>query len=124
MAYEVPGFTFTLPAGADFSGGAQFRFCNVNSSGKAVNPAAGGVVVGVRYTKSKADEATTIVHSGIAIVEAGGAITVGANVASNNVGQAVAATTGNSIVGRALETASGSGVQIAVLLTPAAAASA
>lgn len=124
MAYEVPGFTFTLPAGADFSSGAQFRFCNVNSSGKAVNPSAGGAVVGVRYTKSKADEATTIVQSGIAIVEAGAAITLGADVTTDNVGRAVTSASGNQRHGRALETASAAGVQIAVLLLPGAAATA
>lgn len=122
MAYEVPGFSFTLPAGADFSAGAQFRFADVSATGKAVNPGAGGSVVGVRYTKSKADEAATIVHSGIAIVEAGGAITAGALVATNATGQAVTAAAGNVTVGRAMETASGSGIQIAVLLIPSAAA--
>lgn len=117
MAYEIPGFSFPLPAGADFSGGAQFRFCDVSSTGKAVNPSAGGNVVGVRQTRAKLNEAATIVQSGVSIVEAGGAITAGALVATNNVGQAVTATTGNAVVGRALETASGSGIQIAVLLT-------
>lgn len=115
MAYEIPGFSFPLPAGADFSGGAQFRFCDVSSTGKAVNPAAGGRVVGVRQTKSKLDEAATIVNSGISIVEAGGAITAGGEVETNAVGQAVAVTTG-VVLGTALETASGAGIQIAVLL--------
>ena len=120
MAYEIPGFSFPLPSGADFSSGAQFRFCDVSGTGKAVNPSAGGRVVGVRQNRPKADEATTIVGSGISIVEAGGAITVGALVATNAVGQALVATTGQAVVGRALETASGAGVQIAVLLTDGA----
>lgn len=118
MAYEIPGFSFTLPAGADFSAGAQFRFCDVNGSAKAVNPAAGGKVVGVRYTRSALNQAATIVNSGIAIVEAGGVITAGDIVMTNNVGQALkSATTGSVQVGIALESASGAGVQIAVLLT-------
>lgn len=121
MAYEIPGFSFTLPAGADFSGGKQFRFCDVASTGKVVNPTAGDSVVGVRYTKSKADEAVTIVHSGIAIVEAAGAITAGALVATDVNGCAVAAAAGDVTVGRALETSTGSGIQIAVLLIPSAA---
>lgn len=121
MAYEIPGFSFTLPAGADFSSGAQFRFANVSSTGKAVNPSAGGAVVGVRYTKSKADEAATIVHSGIAIVEAGGEFDPGDSIATDNVGRAVEATSGNVVVGRALETSTGAGIQCAILLIPAAA---
>lgn len=120
MAYEIPGFSFPLPSGADFTSGAQFRFCDVSATGKAVNPSAGGRVVGVRQNRPKADEATTIVHSGISIVEAGGAITAGNLVATNAVGQALVATTGQAVVGRALETASGSGIQIAVLLTTGA----
>jgi hypothetical protein len=122
MAYEIPGFSFPLPAGADFSGGAQFRFCDVSATGKAVNPAAGGSVVGVRQNRPKDSEATTIVNSGIVIVEAGGALAPGDLVATNAIGQAVEAAAGNVTVGRALETASGAGIQIAVLLIPAAAA--
>ena len=121
MAYEIPGFSFPLPSGADFTSGAQFRFCDVSATGKAVNPSAGGEVIGVRQTRPRLNEATTIVHSGIAIVEAGGAITAGADVATNAVGQAVTAASGNLTVGRALETASGTGIQIAVLLIPNAA---
>lgn len=118
MAYEIPGFSFTLPAGADFSAGSQFRFCDVSSTGKAINPTAGRNAVGVRYTKSQLNEAATIVHNGIAIVEAGEAITAGAVIATNATGQAmVADTSADVILGRALESASGSGVQIAVLLT-------
>lgn len=125
MAYEQPGFSFTLPAGADFSGGAQFRFCDVSALGKAVNPTNNGSVVGVRQTKSQTDEAATVVHSGISIVEAGGAVNAGDRVATNAVGQAVAAAgAGTVVVGRALETASGAGIQIAVLLLPNAAESA
>lgn len=119
MAYELPGFSFTLPAGADFSAGAQFRFCDVNSSGQAVNPTASAKVVGVRQNRPTSGKATTIVHNGVSFVEAGGAITAGARVATNATGQAVAATTGNVICGIALEAATGSGQQIAVLLNVA-----
>ena len=31
MAYEIPGFSFPLPSGSDFSAGSQFRFVDVNS---------------------------------------------------------------------------------------------
>lgn len=124
MAYEIPGFSFTLPAGADFSAAKQFRFVNVDSSGNAVNPSAGGAVVGVRQNTPTLGDGCTIVQSGIVFVEVGtGGLTAGGNVASSATGTAIAPATGNLIVGRALETGA-AGTQIAVLLTPAAAASA
>lgn len=122
MAYEIPGFSFPLPSGADFSASKQFRFVDVNATGKAVNPAAGGSVIGVRQTRPRANEATTIVHSGVSIVEAGGVIDAGALIASDANGLAVTAAAGNTTVGRALEAATASGIQIAVLLIPNTAA--
>lgn len=118
MAYEIPGFSFTLPAGADFSATAQFRFVDVNNAGKAVAPTLGGTVVGVRQIKPRLNEACTIVHSGIVFVEAGAAITAGDMITTNAVGQALTAAAGNVVHGRALETATGAGIQIAVLLIP------
>lgn len=120
MAYEIPGLTFTLPAAADLSG-SQFRFVNVDANAKAAVPAAGGAVIGVRNNKPKANEATTIVHSGISIVEAGGAVAAGAEVTTDATGRAIAPAAGNRVAGVALETASGAGVFIAVLLSPRAA---
>lgn len=124
MAYEVPGFSFTLPAGADFTASKQFRFVDVNNAGKAVAPTAGGGVVGVRQITPRLNEACTIVHSGISFVEAGGVITAGDLIATNATGQAVEAATGNVVLGRALESATGTGIQIAVLLIPSAPAAA
>ena len=118
MAYEIPGFTFSLPSGADFfTGGAQFRFAAINAAGQAINPTLGGLAVGVRYTKAKIGEAVTIVQSGIALVESGDAtIVAGTLVASTAVGTARAAVVGDYVVGQALETSSATGVVIAVLL--------
>lgn len=118
MAYEIPGFSFTLPAGADFSNTAQFRFAAVSNTGTAVAPAAGGSVVGVRYTKSKSGEATTIVGTGIAIVESGdNTIVAGTKVTTTNVGTAKTANANELIAGIALEASTATGIQIAVLLT-------
>lgn len=116
--YEIPGLSYTLPSGSDFRTGAgQFRFVDINSSGKAVVPTgAGAAVVGVRQNKPNTNEAMTIVGSGIAIVEAGAAITLGAAVTTDASGRAVTATTGNQVHGRAFEAASGAGVLIAVFL--------
>lgn len=117
MAYEIPGFSYTLPAGQDFRTGAgQFRFVNVNTTGKAVVPTLGGAVVGVRQNKPNTNEACTIVQSGIVFVEASAIIALGAEVTTTADGRAVTSTTGNRVHGVALEAASGAGVQIAVLL--------
>lgn len=116
MAYEIPGFSYTLPAATDMDT-TQFRFVNVNSAGKAAVPGAGGRTVGVRQNKPKANEAATIVQGGISIVEAGAAITLGVGVETDASGRAITLATGIS-QGIALETASGAGVKIAVLLVP------
>lgn len=117
MAYEIPGFSFSLVAAADLSA-TQFRFIDVDTAGKGAVPAVAGRVVGVRNNKPKAGEAATVVGSGISIVEAGAAVTVGDNVATDSVGRAITAAGAATIVaGIALETASGAGVFIAVLLT-------
>ena len=121
MAYEIPGFSFPLPSGADFTSGKQFRFVDVSASGKAVNPTAGGSVIGVRQTRPRENEATTIVHSGISIVESGGVITSGDLVAADATGRAVKAAAGNVTAGRAMESSTAAGIQIAVLLIPSAA---
>lgn len=114
-AYEIPGFSFTLPSNADYTG-SQFRFVNVNSSGKAVAPSAGGRVIGVRQNKPTTDEAATIVNSGISMVEAGGAITKGGAVTCDANGKAVAATAGDVVHGVALTTAGADAEFLAVLL--------
>lgn len=118
MAYEIPGFTFSLPAGADFfTGGAQFRFVAINTAGQAVAPAAGGLAIGVRYTKAKLNEACTIVQSGIALVESGDAtIVAGSLLGITATGTVRVALTGDYIVGQALETSAATGIIIAVLL--------
>ena len=118
MAYEIPGFSFTLPAGQDFRTGAgQFRFVNINSVAKAVVPALGGQVVGVRQMRPNLNEATTIVGSGVSFVEAAGAITAGQEVTCDATGRAVVAAAGQRVHGIAFETASGAGIQIAVYLS-------
>lgn len=125
MAYEIPGLSFTLPSAADYSTGtAKFRFVTINSAAKAVlatgaTTALTGATVGVCQTSPKLNEEMTIVHNGITFLVAGGAITAGGLVTSDATGRAVAAATGNGVLGVALETASGAGIQIAVLLKPA-----
>lgn len=123
MAYEIPGFSFTLPAGEDFrpaTAKGQYRFVNINGDGNAVRPAASGVAIGVRQNYPSAGEGTTIVQSGIVLVEAGGTFAVGDAVGTDAEGRAIAAGAGTAL-GRAIH-AGTSGVISTVLLIPAAVA--
>lgn len=115
MAYEIPAFSFTLPAGVDLSG-SLFRAVNVDANGKAVLPPADGRIIGVLNNKAKVNEAATIVNSGIVQAEADAAIVCGVDVSVGADGRFHTAAAGVK-VGIALEAASGAGIIIAVLLT-------
>jgi len=123
MAYEIPGLSFTLASAADYrTGNGQFRFAKVTTTGKAQQSVLGEAAIGVRQNTCNLNEAMTIVGNGISMVEAGAAVTAGDQVGSDATGRAKLAASGEFINGRALETATGAGIIIAVLLaTPAAA---
>lgn len=114
-AYEIPGFSYTLPAASDMTG-SQFRFVNMNSSGQAATPSAGGRVVGVRQNKPNTGQAATIVQTGVSIVEGGEAITAGANVATSATGKAMVADEGDEVVGIAFTACGADAEFLAVLL--------
>jgi|SRR5215472_15681569 len=114
MAYEMPGFSFTLPAGADLSA-SPYVFLDANASGLAVAATAAGRTVGVLGNKPKAGESATIIQTGIAQVTASAAIAAGAGVQAAAGGQAVILSAGIQL-GVALEAATGAGSVIAVLL--------
>lgn len=107
----------SLTAGAAI---AQGRFVKVSTGGKVIQAAAGtDEVVGVALEASAADLDVipcAKYDGGIVEVEAGAAVTVGADVASDSVGRAVAAATGNAIAGWALSGAGAAGEFIKVLL--------
>lgn len=119
MVYEIPGFSYTLLAGADWSvkdTTGQFRFVELANTGKAVAPTLGGNVVGVRQNLPALNQPTTVVESGIVFIEAGAAVTAGDIVTTDATGRVITAAATHLQHGRALETASGAGIQIAVLL--------
>ena len=119
MAYEIPGFTFTLAAGADLSA-KQYTAVKVNSSSAAINAANAEDCVGVVQNKPTSGQATTIVSNGISLMLAGtGGLTAGGNVGIDANGAAVAAASSDAIIGIALETISAAEYG-AVLLRPAA----
>lgn len=136
MAYEIPGFSWSAPADADFtSGTVKNRAVGINSTGEAILPATNYVgIVGVAQNKPKAGEATTIVSTGIAVLDAAGVNDAGtpanAAIAPGDLvtarasdGKAVkAVTSASQVVGVVIEgsVSSGGTGQISVLLaTPA-----
>lgn len=119
-AYEIPGFTFTLPSSADYDT-VQFRFVTVNSSSKAVQATAAGMAIGVQQNKPKTNEAMTIMVSGISKVTAGEAIAAGDLISVGSAGKAgVAGTTAEDVVGIALTAAGADGEVCTVLLATVA----
>jgi hypothetical protein len=101
-------FTENLSTRTYVSGSAvsQFRFVTLAADGQVDHTGAGLRADGVALNASVgANEAMTVAYDGRVTVTAGGVITRGANVAANATGQAVAATTGNVILGTALEAA-------------------
>jgi hypothetical protein len=84
----------------------QFIFVTRNASGQVAATGAGLRADGVLLTTaSTIDEAVTVAYDGRVMVKAGGTIARNGAVASNASGLAVAATTGNVILGYATEAA-------------------
>lgn len=136
MPYEIPGFSWSRPANADFSSGTvKNRAVGINSSGNVILPASNYVgIVGVAQNKPVSGEATTIVSSGIVVMDAIGvndagspanaAIAVGDLVTARaSDGKAVkAVTSASQVIGVVVDGSAGSGSTgtISVLLaTPA-----
>ena len=104
QSYEV----FSIPANADLSANQYFIAAVVDASGEgqAALCGDGAQPCGVIYNNpDAAGKATSIAYKGIVKVKAGGAITAGNTVASDAAGEAVVATTGDVILGIALDTA-------------------
>lgn len=117
MAYEIPGFKFTLPAAADHSAN-QYLFCTCNASGQAALAGAGVTAIGVIQNKPGAVGRATEIASapGISKVRAGAAVAVGAKVMSNASAQAITATATNQGLGMALTAAANANEIISVKL--------
>ena len=101
MATQGQQIRETYTAGADLSE-AQFRF--VVATGRSVAlSGAGAAADGVVINDPENGGAATVVVFGRVIVEAGGEITNGAEVTSDATGKVVTATTGDIVLGKALE---------------------
>ena len=116
MAFQIPGFSYTREAGADLSAG-QHRFVVVAADGQVdLVGSAGANADGVLQNKpAAAGEEAQIVANGISKVVCGGTVTRGDAVQSDASGDATTASTGDYVLGRALETGA-DGDTIAVLI--------
>jgi hypothetical protein len=105
VAYEIPGFQFTLVAGEDLRT-SQFCAVDVNGSGLAITPTADGArAIGVCLNKPNTGEPTSIVVSGVTKAKAGvGGMTAGAGVRVMTDGRFTAEAAASHSVGVALKT--------------------
>lgn len=117
MAFETPGFAFSREASGDLSAG-QHHFVEIDGNGQIVLiSGSGDPAIGVLQNKPVAQgNEGAIMGTGISKVVAGAAVTVGALVMSNAAGRAITATSGEVVLGRALEAAGGDGEVIPVAL--------
>jgi len=116
MAYEKRGETLPgIAAGADLSSTGQHRFVDLDGSGEAVLAGAGAAVAGVLENAPAQGEAAAIMGPGsVSKVEAGAAVSAGADVTSDASGRAVTSASGNYIAGKAINAAGGAGELISV----------
>jgi len=94
-------------------GGVADRFVDVNGDGKIVLASDGAIVLGVLKGAGGAAGAwVSVVESGVAFVEAAGAVAAGRMIASDANGRARAAQTGDYAAGRLTEDAAAAGDQV------------
>lgn len=115
MAWEIPGFSFSLPANADYSAESTYQFTPVTvvaASGAGINTdsalapvaATGDPIIGILQNNPALAEAGTIVQNGISKVKLGGSVSVGNKLMAIPSGGAILAQTGYYSFGIALDT--------------------
>lgn len=92
----------TFIAGSDLSA-AQFKLVALAADGEVDVAGAGAQAIGVCLNQPAAGKAATVCLTGKVLVEAGAAITAGDELASDAAGAVVTATTGDIVMGYALE---------------------
>lgn len=117
MAYEETLTCISLAAGSDMSSN-QYKFVKLASDGQFDLAGDGADVDGVLQDKpSAAGYSGQVAIAGVSKVVIGsGGVTVGDDVASSSAGTAITAATGDTIVGRALETAAAGTIGTVLLL--------
>lgn len=121
MAYEIPGFAFTLPASADLSA-SQYTFVTVDTAGEITLPATTGeAVLGVLQNKPTVQgQAASIMVNGISKITApASTLAQGDLVEASTDGEAIPLAAGGNAVGRIVEGSSGgAGRILSVLIQP------
>ena len=103
MAVQESRDTRTFIAGEDLSS-SQFKFVTLESDGQVdLADSAGENCIGVVINDPASGGEATVVVSGKTVVTAGGTIAAGASIATDASGDAVTASTGNIVMGYALE---------------------
>lgn len=112
MAFQENYECISLPAAADLSSTGIYRFGVVDSNGRiALVAAAGGDGDGIVQNNPEQYEACDLAFSGVAKVYVGtGGVTAGNKVQSDANGAAIAATTGDHVLGKALATVAAGGL--------------
>lgn len=104
MAYEIPGFSFTLVAGEDLSD-SQFCGVDVDTDGEAALPVQGKRAIGIVQNKPTAGQAATVVVTGVSKVHVGATgIAAGNNVTVDDDGTIIQAAANDRGIGVALKT--------------------
>lgn len=102
--------TFTLQAAADLSA-ARYHIARLTAA-QTCNIASldtDDAIVGVIQNKAESGERVTIADGGTSKIVAGAAVTVNVLLTTNGSGRAVAAGSGDYVIGRALDAATGNG---------------
>jgi hypothetical protein len=122
MAYEIPGFSFSAPAGAAISQANVFKFVKLNSSGQVILCAAvTDIPCGVVQTPAASTgDAVNVMALGISKVQGDADLTKGNQIGSSADGQAAAYVAGTDttkyIVGQVLEDNTAAGGLITALI--------
>jgi len=116
MAFKENQTNITLEASGDLSAN-QFYFVDVDASGQAFVVGDGADAIGVLQNDPDTQgHAATVAIYGVSRVECGGSVTAGDYVSADTDGRCVTSASGDVILGKAWDDASGAGSIISVLL--------
>ncbi len=116
MALEQLGLVLGNELAASDLSGAQYQACRITALGVAL-AGAGEDVDGVLQNKPLSGEACALCVNGKSKIKVAGALAKGTLVAVDATGKAVAAASGDYILGKLLEASSGADEVVSVLLT-------
>jgi hypothetical protein len=116
----IQAFHKTFKANADMANPYRIVTLSAGQNEVELANAATDELLGVIAHKADAGKAVKVHVLGSFLVEAGAAITKGARVTSDSSGRAVAASTGNMVLGRAQQAATAAGELVEVFFTPGA----